>query len=82
MENKNRAGKEGKEAKEKKYKEALQKAEEFAKEGKYKEAWSALPKTSEYPNYAEIIRKNRTSMNDILHPAYFMPSLWKIWDKK
>lgn len=60
-----------KDAKEKKYKEALQKAEEFAKEGKYKEAWSALPKTSEYPNYAEIIRKKQDE-----YERYFAPSLF------
>lgn len=60
-----------KDAKEKKYKEALQKAEEFAKEGKYKEAWSALPKTSEYPNYGEIIRKKQDE-----YERYFAPSLF------
>ncbi|MDV3776695.1 prtrc system protein e [Elizabethkingia anophelis] len=60
-----------KDAKEKKYKEALQKAEEFGKEGKYKEAWSALPKTSEYPNYADIIRKKQDG-----YERYFAPSLF------
>lgn len=32
------------------------KAEELEKEGNYKGAWSALPKASEYPDYAETIR--------------------------
>lgn len=41
-----------KEAKDKKYKDALEKAENLEKEQKYKEAWSALPKISEYPDYA------------------------------
>lgn len=48
-----------KEAKEKKYKEAFQKAEALEKEGKYKEAWSALPKISENPDFAEAIRKKQ-----------------------
>ncbi|NML70793.1 PRTRC system protein E [Chryseobacterium sp. RP-3-3] len=48
-----------KEAKEKKYKDAFQKAEELEKEGNYKGAWSALPKASEYPDYAETIRKKQ-----------------------
>ncbi len=48
-----------KEAKEKKYKDAFQKAEELEKEDKYKEAWSALPKVSEYPDFAVAIRKKQ-----------------------
>ncbi|REC61307.1 prtrc system protein e [Chryseobacterium pennae] len=48
-----------KEAKEKKYKDAFQKAEELEKEGNYKGAWSALPKASKYPDYAETIRKKQ-----------------------
>jgi len=60
-----------KEAKEKKYKEALQKAEDLEKERKYKEAWSALPKASEYPNYAEIIRKKQDE-----YERHFAPSLF------
>lgn len=48
-----------KEAKEKKYKEAFQKAEALEKVGKYKEAWSALPKVSENPDFAEAIRKKQ-----------------------
>ena len=48
-----------KEAKDKKYKDAFQKAEELEREGKYKEAWSALPKVSEYPDFAEAIRKKQ-----------------------
>ena len=48
-----------KEAKAKKYKEAFQKAEALEKEGKYKEAWSALPKISENPDFAEAIRKKQ-----------------------
>lgn len=48
-----------KEAKDKKYKDAFQKAEELEREGKYKEALSALPKVSEYPDFAEAIRKKQ-----------------------
>lgn len=48
-----------KETKEKKYKDAFEKAEELEKDGNYKGAWSALPKVSEYPDYAETIRKKQ-----------------------
>ena len=60
-----------KEAKEKKYKEAFQKAETLEKEGKYKEAWSALPKASEYPDFAEQIRKKQSE-----YERHFAPSLF------
>jgi PRTRC genetic system protein E len=49
-----------KEVKAKKYTDALQKAEELEKEGKFKDAWTALPKSSEYPEYAEQIRKKQS----------------------
>lgn len=60
-----------KEAKEKKYNEAIQKTEELEKEGKYKEAWSVLPKISEFPDYAEIIRKKQNE-----YERHFAPSLF------
>ena len=60
-----------KEAKEKKYKEAFQKAETLEKEGKYKDAWSALPKASEHPDFAETIRKKQDE-----YERYFAPSLF------
>ena len=60
-----------KETKDKKYNESLQKAEELEKEGKYKEAWSVLPKGSEYPEYAEIIRKKQDE-----YESHFAPSLF------
>lgn len=60
-----------KESKDKKYNEAIQKAEELEKEGKYKDAWSALPKGSEFPEYAEIIRKKQDE-----YERHFAPSLF------
>ena len=60
-----------KEAKEKKYKEAFQKVEELEKAGKYKEAWSALPKTSEFSEFAETIRKKQDE-----YERHFAPSLF------
>lgn len=60
-----------KEAKEKKYKEAFQKAEALEKEGKYKDAWSALPKASEYPDFAELISKKQDE-----YARHFAPSLF------
>ena len=64
-----------KEAKEKKYKEIFQKAEELEKEGKYKEAWSALPKVSEFPDYAEIIRKKQDEYERHFAPSLFTENL-------
>ena len=55
----------------KKYKEAFEKAENFEKEGKYKEAWSALPKVSEFPDFAETIRKKQDE-----YERHFAPSLF------
>lgn len=60
-----------KETKDRKYNEALQKAEELEKEGKFKEAWTALPKSSEYPQYAEQIRKRQS-----VYEHHFAPSLF------
>ena len=60
-----------KEVKEKKYEEAFQKAEDLKKEGRYKEAWSALPKVSEYPDFAENIRKKQDE-----YERHFAPSLF------
>ena len=60
-----------KEAKEKKYKDAFQKAEALEKEGKYKDAWSALPKVSENPDFAEAIRKKQAE-----YEKHFAPSLF------
>ena len=57
--------------KDKKYNEALQKAEELEKEGKYKDAWSALPKGSDFPEYADIIRKKQDE-----YERHFAPSLF------
>lgn len=60
-----------KEAKDKKYKDALEKAETLEKESKYKEAWSVLPKVSEYPDYAENIRKKQDE-----YERHFAPNLF------
>ncbi|MCT2561844.1 PRTRC system protein E [Chryseobacterium herbae] len=60
-----------KEAKDKKYNDALQKADELEKEGKFKEAWTALPKASEFPEYAEQLRKKQS-----VYEHHFAPSLF------
>ncbi|UKB78566.1 PRTRC system protein E [Chryseobacterium sp. MEBOG07] len=60
-----------KEAKDKKYNDALQKAEQLEKEGKFKDAWTALPKTSEYPEYTEQLRKKQS-----VYEHHFAPSLF------
>ena len=64
-----------KEFKDKKYNEAFQKAEELEKEEKYKEAWSALPKPSEYPEYAENIRKKQDEYERHFAPSFFSENL-------
>ncbi|REC60127.1 prtrc system protein e [Chryseobacterium pennae] len=68
---KEKSDKDKKETKEEKYKDAFQKAEELEKEGNYKGAWSALPKASEYPDYADIIRKKQDE-----YERHFAPSLF------
>lgn len=60
-----------KEAKDKKYREAFEKAEALEKEEKFKEAWSALPKVSEFPDFAEAIRKKQDE-----YERHFAPSLF------
>lgn len=60
-----------KEEKEKKYKEALSKAENLEGEGKFREAWTALPKTSDYPEHAEAIRKKKESYERQFAPTLF-----------
>lgn len=59
------------ETKQKKYKGAFEKAESLEKEGKYKDAWSALPKISEYPDFAEAICKKQDE-----YERHFAPSLF------
>ncbi|WP_126652178.1 PRTRC system protein E [Chryseobacterium aureum] len=60
-----------KEMKEKKYKEAFERAELLEKEGKYKEAWSALPKVSDYPDFAGAIYKKQSEYEVYLAPSLF-----------
>lgn len=60
-----------KEAKVKKYKDAFEKAEALEKEGKYKEAWSALPKISDYPEFANVISQKQDEYVPHLAPSLF-----------
>jgi PRTRC genetic system protein E len=60
-----------KEAKAKKYNDAMQKSEILEKESKFKEAWTALPKSSEYPEFEEQIRKKQN-----VYQSHFAPSLF------
>ena len=48
-----------------------EKKEKEAKEKKYKDAWSALPKVSENPDFAETIRKKQAE-----YEKHFAPSLF------
>lgn len=59
------------EEKEKKYKDAMSKADELEKEGKFREAWTALPKTSDYPEHADTIRKRQDDFAKRFSPSLF-----------
>jgi len=60
-----------KEAREKKYRNAMLKADTFEKDQRYRDAWTALPKTSDYPEYAETIRKRQDDF-----ARHFAPDLF------
>lgn len=60
-----------KEVKEKKYKEAMSKANELEKEGKFREAWTMVPDPTDYPEYAETLKKRKSELS-----AQFAPSLF------
>ena len=61
-----------KQVEEAKKKSAMEKEkQDKEKKGKYKEAWSALPKVSEYPDFAETIRKKQDE-----YERHFAPSLF------
>ncbi|MDR6919538.1 PRTRC system protein E [Chryseobacterium sp. 2987] len=70
---KEKADKEKKEkdAKSKKYNDAMAKAEALEKEGKFKEAWTALPKSSEFPENADRIGEKQN-----LYQSHFPPDLF------
>ncbi len=61
-----------KETLDKKYKDDLAKADELEKEGKFREAWMKLPKPSEFPEFAETIRKRQTELSN----KFSTPSLF------
>lgn len=63
--------------KEKKYKEAMAKAQELERAGKHREAWMKLPKPSEFPDYAETIRKRQTELSG----KFAAPSLFGAMDQ-
>lgn len=65
-----KAKKEG-EAKNKNFKDAMLKVDELEKEGRYKDAWMKVPDPAAYPDYAETIRKRKTSLS-----AKFAPDLF------
>lgn len=70
---KGKAEKERKETdvKDKKYKDAMAKVDELDKAGKPKDAWMKLPNPSEFPEWAEVIRKRRSELS-----AQFQPDLF------
>ncbi|UIR57804.1 hypothetical protein LZQ00_08280 [Sphingobacterium sp. SRCM116780] len=54
-----------------KYHDALNKSEELEKQKKYNDAWTALPKASEYPEHAELIRSRQTAIEHKIWPDLF-----------
>lgn len=61
-----------KEAKDKKFKDGMAKADELEKEGKFREAWMKVPNPADFPDYADAIRKRKTSLSD----KFATPSLF------
>jgi len=61
-----------KEAKDKKFKDGMAKADELEKEGKFREAWMKVPNPADFPDYADVIRKRKTSLSD----KFATPSLF------
>lgn len=73
---KGKAEKETSEAdkREKKYREAMAKADELEKEGKPRDAWMKVPNPSDYPEYADEIRKRKSELSDqFAPPSLFAP---------
>ena len=60
------------EARDKKYREAMAKADELEKEGRHREAWMKVPEISEFPQYADEIRRRKTALSD----KFSAPSLF------
>lgn len=69
-----KAKKEG-EAKGKNYRDAMLKVDELEKEGRYKDAWMKVPDPVAYPDYAEVIRKRKTSLSAKFAPDLFAPAV-------
>ena len=51
------------ETKDKKFKDGMAKADELEKEGKFREAWMKVPNPADFPDYADAIRKRKTSLS-------------------
>jgi len=66
----NKAEKE-KSDKDKKYEAALKAADELEKAGKYREAWIKVPEPTDYPDYAEAIRKRKSELSAKFPPDLF-----------
>lgn len=62
-----------KEARQKKYKEAMQKVDELEKAGKFRDAWIKVPDPAAFPEYADVLKKRRTSLT-----AKFAPDLFSM----
>jgi Sec-independent protein translocase protein TatA len=54
-----------------KYEDAMKKADELEKQGKYSDAWTALPKSAEYPEHADLIKKRQDGFEQKIWPDLF-----------
>ncbi|WEK17945.1 MAG: prtrc system protein e [Candidatus Pedobacter colombiensis] len=57
---------------ERKYEAAMKEADELEANGKHREAWMKVPEPSDYPEYADILRKRREDLSKVIFP----PSLF------
>lgn len=57
---------------EKKYQQAMSKANKLEIEGEYRKAWTAVPEVTDFPKYADEIRKRKKELS-----AQFAPNLFK-----
>ncbi len=58
-------------AQEKKYQQAMGKADKLEIEGEYRKAWTAVPEVTDFPKYADEIRKRKKELSNQFAPNLF-----------
>lgn len=57
---------------ERRYEAAMKEADELEAKGNHRDAWVKVPEPSDYPEYADVLRKRREDLSKIIFP----PSLF------